>query len=126
MWAMAVGKGGDSLGIMFVMKLIEGDAEAASKRRSSWSSTKDLKVCFCDFIKAEDLLNVVICCFRQSGPIYCRYVTTLQDQNFALPRPLWIVAGDSIFSKLNCVPNILHSQIERITSCLSDKSLETF
>ena len=88
MWAMAVGKGGDSLGIMFVMKLIEGDAEAASKRRSSWSSTKDLKVCFCDFIKAEDLLNVVICCFRQSGPIYCRYVTTLQDQNFALPRPM--------------------------------------
>ena len=84
-------------------------AEEASKRRSPWTSTEDLKVCFCDFIKAEDLLNLVICCFCQTGPFYCRYVTTLLDQNFAPPRPLWIVAGDSIFSKLNCVPILLYS-----------------
>ena len=110
MWAMTVGKGRDSLGIVFVMKLIEGDAEEASKRRSPWTSTEDLKVCFCDFIKAEDLLNLVICCFCQTGPFYCRYVTTLLDQNFAPPRPLWIVAGDSIFSKLNCVPVVFANQ----------------
>ena len=54
---MTVGNVQEIFGIGFVLKLVEEDAVAASKRRSPWSSMKDLKVCFCHFMKAEDLLN---------------------------------------------------------------------